>query len=95
MEDGDDIMARIYSVPIDSAEVAKHRKDVMNVLEAEKEYNFGFRNLFRDNSPVNVTWRLWLGVLVQFLQQMVSFPVYQLTGGVSEYAPNQQPLSGC
>jgi hypothetical protein len=70
VDDADHVMARIYSVPIDSAEVAKHRSDVFAALEAEKEYNFGFKNLFYDNSPVNTTWRLWLGVLVQFFQQM-------------------------
>lgn len=70
VEDADHIMARIYSVPVHSAEVAKHRSDVFAALDAEKEYNFGFKNLFYDNSPVNTTWRLWLGVLVQFFQQM-------------------------
>lgn len=69
-EDADDIMARIYSVPVDSVEVGKHRSDVFAALEAEKEYKFGFKNLFYDTSPVNTTWRLWLGVLVQFFQQM-------------------------
>jgi MFS family permease len=69
-EDADSIMARIYSVPVDSAEVAKHRADVFAVLEAEKEYHFTFKNLFYDTSPVNTTWRLWLGVGIQFFQQM-------------------------
>lgn len=68
--DADDIMARIYSVPVESTEVTKQRSDVFAALEAEKEYKFQFKNLFVDNSPVNTTWRLWLGVLVQFFQQM-------------------------
>ena len=68
--DADHVMARIYSVPVDSAEVARHRSDVFAALEAEKEYNFSIKNLFYDNSPVHTTWRLWLGVLVQFFQQM-------------------------
>ncbi|OAG42939.1 hypothetical protein AYO21_02890 [Fonsecaea monophora] len=68
--DADDVMSRIYSVPVDSEEVSKHRCDVFAALEAEKEYNFNFKNLFYDDSPVNTTWRLWLGVLVQFFQQM-------------------------
>ncbi|ETI21553.1 hypothetical protein G647_07900 [Cladophialophora carrionii CBS 160.54] len=70
IDDADHVMARIYSVPVDSAEVAKQRSDVFTALEAEKEYNFTIKNLFYDNSPVNTTWRLWLGVLVQFFQQM-------------------------
>ncbi|KAK5281323.1 hypothetical protein LTR40_005037 [Exophiala xenobiotica] len=70
VEDADNIMARIYSVPVDSAEVAKHRADVFAALEMEKEYKFSFKNLFYDTSPVNTTWRLWLGVLCQLLQQM-------------------------
>ncbi|KAJ9604383.1 hypothetical protein H2200_011217 [Cladophialophora chaetospira] len=70
IDDADHIMARIYSVPFDSAEVLKQRSQVFAALEAEKEYNFTFKNLFYDNSPVNTTWRLWLGVLVQFFQQM-------------------------
>lgn len=69
-EDADNIMARIYSVPVDHAEVTKHQLDVIAALEAEKEYNFGFKNLFYDTSPVKTIWRLWLGVLVQFFQQM-------------------------
>ncbi|KAL6248459.1 hypothetical protein RBB50_004714 [Rhinocladiella similis] len=70
VEDADDIMARIYAVPVDSAEVTKHRTDVFAALEAEKEYNFSLKNLFYDTSPVNTTWRLWLGVLTQLFQQM-------------------------
>ncbi|KAK5204079.1 hypothetical protein LTR47_008603 [Exophiala xenobiotica] len=70
VEDADNIMARIYSVRVDSAEVAKHRADVFAALEMEKEYKFSFKNLFYDTSPVNTTWRLWLGVLCQLLQQM-------------------------
>ncbi|KAG9768053.1 hypothetical protein KCU88_g7308, partial [Aureobasidium melanogenum] len=70
IEDADDIMARIYSVPLDSVEVANHRSDVLAALEAEKESEFGWKNFFYDTSPVRTTWRLWLGVLVQFFQQM-------------------------
>ncbi|KAI1622027.1 MFS transporter [Exophiala viscosa] len=70
IDDADDIMARIYSVPVDSAIVTKHRADVFATLEAEKEYKFSFKNLFYDTSPVNTTWRLWLGVLSQLFQQM-------------------------
>lgn len=70
VEDADNIMARIYAVPVDSAEVTKHRTDVFAALEAEKEYNFSLKNLFYDTSPVNTTWRLWLGVLTQLFQQM-------------------------
>ncbi|EXJ84396.1 hypothetical protein A1O3_05063 [Capronia epimyces CBS 606.96] len=69
-EDADSIMARIYSVPVDSLEVANHRSNVLAALEAEKESKFGLKNFFYDSSPVNTTWRLWLGVLVQFFQQM-------------------------
>jgi hypothetical protein len=70
VEDADNIMARIYSVPVDGAEVAKDRADVFAALEIGKEYKFSFKNLFYDTSPVNTTWRLWLGVLCQLLQQM-------------------------
>ncbi|KAK4941566.1 hypothetical protein LTR10_018585 [Elasticomyces elasticus] len=70
VDDADDIMARIHSVPVDSAIVTKHRADVFATLEAEKEYKFSFKNLFYDTSPVNTTWRLWLGVLSQLFQQM-------------------------
>jgi Sugar (and other) transporter len=70
VDDANDVMARIYSVPVDSTAVTKHRADVFAALEAEKEYKFSFKNLFYDTSPVNTTWRLWLGVLCQFFQQM-------------------------
>ena len=70
VDDADDIMARIYSVPVDSDQVAKHRADVFAALEMEKEYKFSFKNLLYDTSPVNTTWRLWLGVLCQLMQQM-------------------------
>lgn len=68
--DADDIMARIYSVPLDDPLVASHRQDVLVALEAEKEMKFKFTDIFFDKSPVNTSWRLWLGVLVQFFQQM-------------------------
>ncbi|KIW64609.1 hypothetical protein PV04_09532 [Phialophora macrospora] len=70
VDDADHVMARIYSVSVDSAEVTKQRSDVFAALEAEKEFNFSVKNLFYDNSPTNTTWRLWLCVLVQFFQQM-------------------------
>jgi hypothetical protein len=63
-------MARIYSVPLDDPLVASHRQDVLVALEAEKEMKFKFTDIFFDKSPVNTSWRLWLGVLVQFFQQM-------------------------
>lgn len=69
-EDADDITARIFSVPVNSAEVSKQRSDVFAALEAEKENKFSWKTFFYDTSPVNTTWRLWLGVLVQFFQQM-------------------------
>ena len=58
-------MARIYTVPVDGSEVARHRQDVMGALETEKEYKFNWKTLFYDSSPLNVTWRLWLGVCLK------------------------------
>jgi hypothetical protein len=69
-EDADAVMARIYSVPVDGTEVARHRRDVLGALESEREFKFTWKTLFYDESPLNVTWRLWLGVLTQFFQQM-------------------------
>lgn len=61
-EDADNVMARIYAVPVDGPEVARHRQDVMTALETEQEFKFSWKTLFYDESPLNVTWRLWLGV---------------------------------
>ena len=69
-DDADNITARLHDTTVDSDEVQNHRKEVFAILEAEKELKFTFKHLFKDGSKVNVTWRLWLGVLVQFLQQM-------------------------
>lgn len=68
--DADHITARLYDTTVDSDKVQIHRKEIFAILEAEKEFKFTFKHLFKDESKVNVTWRLWLGVLVQFLQQM-------------------------
>ena len=68
--DADDVMARIYCAPVDGEVVGHHRRDVLTALEAEKEHKFTWKTLFYDKSPLNVTWRLWLGVGVQFFQQM-------------------------
>lgn len=69
-EDADSVMARVYKVSVDDPLVAAHRQDVLAALEAEKEMKFGIKDLFFDKSPVNTSWRIWLGVLVQFFQQM-------------------------
>lgn len=69
-EDADAVMARIYSVPVGGSEVARHRREVLTALESEREFKFTWKTLFRDESGLNVTWRLWLGVLTQFFQQM-------------------------
>lgn len=69
-EDADAVMAKIYSVPVNGKEVARHRRDILSALEAEREFGFTWKTLFHDESGLNVTWRLWLGVLTQFLQQM-------------------------
>jgi sugar porter (SP) family MFS transporter len=69
-EEADSVMARIYSVPISDPQVRKQRREVMAALETEKEMKFTIKDLFFDKSPVNTTWRIWLGILVQFFQQM-------------------------
>ena len=69
-EDADAVMARLYDVHVGSEEVEKLRTEIFAVLEAEREYRFTVKHLLKDDSALNVTWRLWLGVLVQFLQQM-------------------------
>ncbi|KAL1301913.1 hypothetical protein AAFC00_006091 [Neodothiora populina] len=69
-EDADNVISRLYGLPLDGEEVAQHRKEVVAALEAEREFAFSLKHLFRDESSVSVTWRLWLCVLVQFFQQM-------------------------
>jgi hypothetical protein len=69
-EDADAVMARIYSVPVNGSEVARHRREILTALESEREFKFTWKTLFYDDSHLNVTWRLWLGVLTQFFQQM-------------------------
>lgn len=67
--DADLVMARIYSTDVKNAEVTKHRRNVLTALETEQEHKFNWKTLFYNESPLNITWRLWLGVLVQFFQQ--------------------------
>jgi sugar porter (SP) family MFS transporter len=69
-EDADAVMARIYSVPVESQALVDLRLDVLSALEAEKEYKFRIKDLFWDHSPVRSAWRLWLSALVQLWQQM-------------------------
>ncbi|KAK5400782.1 hypothetical protein LTR06_011242, partial [Exophiala xenobiotica] len=60
-----------FTLVINSDEVVrKHKSEVFAVLDAANEFKFSFKHFFKDDSPVNITWRLWLGVLVQFFQQM-------------------------
>jgi hypothetical protein len=47
-----------------------HRRDILTALESEREFKFTWKTLVHDDSGLNVTWRLWLGVLTQFFQQM-------------------------
>lgn len=61
-------MSRIYSVHVNSPDVARHRQDVITALETEKEFKFSWKTLFYDESPLNVTWRLWLGVCSEQIQ---------------------------
>ena len=71
-EDADDVIARIYKVPVTDAQVASHRQDVMAALETERNIKFGFKDFFfpwLDKSAVNTSWRIWLGIAIQFFQQ--------------------------
>lgn len=68
--DGDDVMARLYKLAPDSGEVLALRNDVLATLEAAKEHHFRMTDLIYDRSQVNATWRLWMCVLIQLLQQM-------------------------
>lgn len=69
-EDADDVVARIYNCQLSDKLVERHREDVLAALRAEKEFKFRFKDIFFDESPVNTSWRIWLGIIVQFLQQM-------------------------
>ena len=82
IEDGDAVMARLYDVAIDSEEVQRYRAEVFAVLEAERQVKFSVKQLFVNDSPVNTTWRLWLGVMVQFLQQMDGNNIVSYVGPV-------------
>jgi Na+/melibiose symporter-like transporter len=55
-----------------SQTVASHRQDVIAALEAERDIKFGFKDFFMpwtDKSPINTSWRIWLGIAIQFFQQ--------------------------
>ena len=69
-DDADQVMSRIYSVAVDSAQVTKHRKDIFAAIDAEKETKFSLKNLFYENGHMNTTWRLWMCFLIQCLQQL-------------------------
>ena len=68
-EDADDVITRIYKVPMTDPQVASHREDVMAALEAERNIKFGFKDFFfswLDEYSVNTSWRIWLGIAIQF-----------------------------
>jgi sugar porter (SP) family MFS transporter len=69
-DEADNIMARIYSVEIEDELIVKHRREVLESLKAENEFPFKFTDLLWDSSPLNVTWRIWICVIIQFLQQL-------------------------
>lgn len=79
--DADDVIARIYNVPVDDVYVTKHREEVMQALEAEKETVFRLKDIFFDESKVNTSWRIWVCVIIQFLQQLggINFVAYYAT----------------
>ncbi|PSS22947.1 hypothetical protein M430DRAFT_98158 [Amorphotheca resinae ATCC 22711] len=70
LKDADDVMARILQIPVDHPTVLAHRAEVLEALKIEKETKFHLKNIFFDDSPINTSWRIWLGVIVQFLQQL-------------------------
>ncbi|KIW32893.1 uncharacterized protein PV07_04406 [Cladophialophora immunda] len=76
--DADDVIARIYNVPVDDVYVEKHREEVLQALEAEKEVVFRLQDIFCDQSKVNTSWRIWVCVIIQFLQQLggINFIAY-------------------
>ncbi|KAI1625148.1 MFS transporter [Exophiala viscosa] len=76
--DADDVIARIYNVPIDDIYVKRHREEVLQALEAEKEVTFRLKDIFFDSSKVNTSWRIWVCVIIQFLQQLggINFIAY-------------------
>lgn len=70
IDEADSIIARIFAVPLDHPTVKEHHREVMQALEVEHEVKFKISDIFFDRSPVNATWRIWICILIQFLQQL-------------------------
>lgn len=70
LDDADDVMARILQVPVHDPTVLARRAEVLEALKVEKETEFRLKNIFFDDSPINTSWRIWIGVIIQFLQQL-------------------------
>ncbi|KIX96160.1 uncharacterized protein Z520_07938 [Fonsecaea multimorphosa CBS 102226] len=69
IEDADQIVAPIYSVPHHHPTVVNVRRETLEALEAEKEYKIRWRDIFWDTSNLNTAWRVWQGVIIMILQQ--------------------------
>lgn len=70
IEDADLVVSRIYSTAVDDLIVQSIRKETLEALEAEKEYQIRWRDIFWDTSSLNTAWRVWQGVLIMVLQQL-------------------------
>jgi sugar porter (SP) family MFS transporter len=69
-EEADSVIARIYAVEINHPTVLAHHAEVIQALEIEHEVHFRLKDIVWDQSPVNTTWRIWICVLIQLLQQL-------------------------
>lgn len=70
LEEADDVMARTLRVPVDDPVVLARRAEVLEALKIEQETKFRLKDIFYDDSAINTSWRIWIGVIIQFLQQL-------------------------
>jgi sugar porter (SP) family MFS transporter len=78
LAEADSIIARIYSVPVDHPTVTEHHREIMEAITVEREVEFKFKDVIWDTSQVRYAWRIWICVIMQFIQQLggISFIAY-------------------
>ncbi|KAI0725550.1 hypothetical protein C8Q72DRAFT_588551 [Fomitopsis betulina] len=80
-ERGIEVLAKLRGLPNDHPVVMKEAQEIIEAVEIERDEKGSWWELFQDHGGVSAHKRVWLGIGIQFMQQMTGMNI------ITYYAP--------
>lgn len=74
-ERGIEVLAKLRGLPNDHPVVMKEAQEIIEAVEIERDEKGSWWELFQDHGGVSAHKRVWLGIGIQFMQQMTGASV--------------------